>query len=43
MLPFSLGRSVDGKVDWTEDQDEGRRVYRGDIHRKLRVLLHGSP
>jgi aminoglycoside phosphotransferase (APT) family kinase protein len=41
MLPFSFGRSLDGKVDWTEDRDEGRRVFRAEMHRQLRVLLHG--
>jgi hypothetical protein len=43
MLPFSFRRSVDGKVDWTEDQEEGRRVYREEMYRQLRVLLHGIP
>jgi hypothetical protein len=27
-LAWQMARAVDGKVDWTEDTEEGRRVYR---------------
>ena len=40
MLFFRLGRALDGRVDWTDDRDEGRRVYRDDLHRELVALLH---
>jgi hypothetical protein len=40
MLPFDTGRSLDGKVDWTEDRDEGRRVFREEVRRQLSLLLH---
>ncbi|MDH4179105.1 MAG: phosphotransferase [Armatimonadota bacterium] len=41
MLPFGFARSLDGDVDWTEDRDEGRRVFRADVHTQLRLLLDG--
>jgi hypothetical protein len=45
MLWFRLHRSLDGRVDWTEDRDEGRRVYQADLYRELKALLaqaHGG-
>lgn len=39
MLWFRLNRSLDGCVDWTEDKDEGRRVYQADLYRELKALL----
>jgi hypothetical protein len=43
MLPFSLGRSLDGEVDWTEDREAARRTMRGELCRKLRALLRMLP
>ena len=40
MLWFRLARALDGRVDWTDDTEEGRRVYRDDLHRELSALLH---
>jgi hypothetical protein len=40
MLSFDTGRALDGKVDWTEDRDEGRRVFREEVHRQVSILLH---
>lgn len=39
MLWFRLRRALDGKVDWTEDRDEGRRIYREDLYKNLSFLL----
>ena len=39
MLWFRLERSLDGRVDWTEDRDEGRRVFRADLFQELKGLL----
>ena len=39
MLPFAFNRTLDGGVDWTRDREEGRRVYRDEVHRHLAVLL----
>ena len=39
MFPFALDRAVDGQVDWTADRDEGRRVYRHQLHSRLDRLL----
>jgi hypothetical protein len=39
MLNFQLHRSLDGKVDWTEDREKGRQVYRADLGRELQSLL----
>lgn len=40
---FSLGwhtdRALDGRVDWTDDVEEGQRVYSGWLHGKLDQLL----
>jgi len=39
MLWWWLNRALDGLVDWTENQDEGRRTCRAELHRQLRALL----
>ena len=39
MLPFSYHRALDGRVDWTEDRNEGRRTYRKQLHVELGRLL----
>lgn len=39
MLWFKLARSLDGRVDWTRDIDEGREVIRGKLQRDLAMLL----
>ena len=39
MLGWRLGRALDGRVDWTEDRDEGRRVLREGLHEDLSILL----
>lgn len=39
MLFFPFGRALDGKVDWTDDTDEARRVCRKQLHRELTALL----
>ncbi|GAI85160.1 unnamed protein product, partial [marine sediment metagenome] len=39
MLGWRLRRAQDGRVDWTDDREEGRRVFRDDLHRQLSILL----
>ena len=39
MLWFRLALALDGRVDWTDDADEGRRVFRHDLYRELSGLL----
>jgi hypothetical protein len=39
MLWFSLNRSLDGRVDFTADREQGRRVYRTELSRTLTGLL----
>ena len=39
MLPFAFNRALDGGVDWTRDREEGRRVYRDEVHGHLTILL----
>lgn len=39
MLWFKLARSLDGKVDWTDDVDEGREVTRRKLQRDLGILM----
>jgi hypothetical protein len=36
---FGLRHALDGRVDWTEDREEGRRFFRDGLHRDLSVLL----
>ena len=42
MLPFSLDRALDGRVDCTDDRDEGRRLYRTQLRRELSGLLRAT-
>ncbi len=42
MVPFTYRRALDGKVDWTDDVDEGRRCSREQLHRKLSGLLRAA-
>jgi hypothetical protein len=42
MLGWSLGRAVDGQVDWTNDQEEGQRLYRDGLYKVLNDLLQGA-
>ncbi len=38
MLGWSLGRAMDGEVDWTDDRTEGRREARGGLLTDVRRL-----
>ena len=38
-LWFSLRRAIDGRVDWTDDVREGRRVFREGLYRAIKALL----
>lgn len=40
MLWFRLARALDGRVDWTDDQEEGRRFFRNELRKTLDALLH---
>ena len=37
-LAWALQRSIDGRVDWTDDVEEGKRVYRGWLLGHLRDI-----
>ena len=37
-MNFGLGRALDGHVDWTDDRQEGRRVFREWLHKDLCIL-----
>jgi len=37
---FSLRRALDGKVDWTEDREEGRRFFRDYLRETLGILFN---
>lgn len=37
---FRLRHALDGRVDWTEDREEGRRFFRDALYENLCVLLH---
>jgi len=39
MLWFSLARAMDGRVDWTNNVEEGREVFREQLLRTTRTLL----
>ncbi|MFC1716099.1 phosphotransferase [Candidatus Poribacteria bacterium] len=39
MLWFGLARALDGRVDWTEDREAGRRSSCEGLYKELRVLL----
>ena len=39
MFGWRLGRALDGRVDWTDDREEGRRMFREGLHKDLRILL----
>lgn len=39
MLGWRLGRALDGCVDWTDNREEGRRVFRDELQRDLSILL----
>jgi hypothetical protein len=39
MLPFAFRRALDGQVDWTDDREEGRRLYRTRLQRILTRLM----
>jgi len=43
MFPFALDRAIDGQVDWTDDCDEGRRIYRQQLYGRLDRLLALRP
>jgi Ser/Thr protein kinase RdoA (MazF antagonist) len=45
MLFFFLGRSLDGRMDWTDDREEGRRQSQDELHEQLNALLReaGGP
>ena len=43
MLWFSLARALDGRVDWTDDQEEGRQFFRDGLGKTLEVLFHQMP
>ena len=36
---FGLRHALDGRVDWTEDREEGRRFFREELYKHLSVLL----
>ena len=39
MLWFGLARALDGRVDWTEDREAGRRFFYEELHKHLSALL----
>jgi aminoglycoside phosphotransferase (APT) family kinase protein len=39
MLFFFLDRSLDGRMDWTDDREEGRRQSQDELHGQLNALL----
>jgi hypothetical protein len=39
MLFFFLNRSLDGRMDWTDDAEEGRSQSQAELHAQLEVLL----
>ncbi len=39
MLFFFLDRSLDGRMDWTDDREEGRRQSRAELYTQLNALL----
>ena len=40
--PQHDARALDGKVDWTDDREEGRRVFREELHKTLSALLRAA-
>ena len=39
MLWWWFYRALDGRVDWTDNRDEGRRVCQDELHREILALL----
>ena len=39
MLFFFLNRSLDGRMDWTDDREEGRSQSQTELHTQLNALL----